>query len=192
MSKHAWHGDAGGDSLARAIHESVGLADHDPKWVAAFDVERERLMRLLPGAFVDIAHIGSSPVEGLRSKPVVDLLAGVRSMHEAFALDGPLCANGYTSSADFNGSLTDRQFFMRHAAGRRTHHLHVVVHDSQAWHDRIDFARLLRTDADLRRRYAALKEHLATLHAEERETYTEGKSAFIRAALRGDPTRTHR
>ncbi len=183
MIRHRWVGLGEGESLRRAIDQSVDLVDHDPRWAELFAAERDRLMAVFPGTFVEIAHIGSTPIADLRAKPIIDLLAGVRSMDVAYALNEPLCRNGYATSLEFNGTLTDRQFFMRHANGRRTHHLHVTVHDSGAWHDRLDFSRLLRDDADLRDRYEALKSDLVARHADDREAYTEGKSAFIRAAI---------
>ena len=185
MSRHhRWQGVDDDESLARAIEQSVGLVEHDPDWSARFAAERERLMRALPGVFVDIAHIGSTPIEGLQAKPIIDLLAGVRSIDAAFALAGPLCANGYSASAEFNRSMLDRQFFMRHSDGVRTHHLHLVVHGSEAWRDRVEFSRLLEADPDLRRRYGLLKTRLAERHADDREAYTEGKSDFIHRAIR--------
>ena len=187
-TRPAWDREDEDESLTRAIDEPVDLSDHDADWHGAFEVERARLMTALPGVFVDVAHIGSTPVASLQAKPVIDLLAGVRSREVAFGLHDALCANGYTTSRDFNRSLHDRQFFMRHAAGRRTHHLHVVVHDSPAWHDRVDFSRLLRDDAALRERYQELKMALVAQHADDREAYTQGKSAFIREALRARDT----
>ena len=184
MSRHIWHGADEGGLLLRAVDQPVELLDHDSHWHAIFAAERDRLMRLFPSIIVDIAHIGSTPIEDLRAKPIVDLMAGVRTMDEAIALNDPLCANGYATSSDLNRSLTDRQFFMRHAGGRRTHHLHVVVHDSQGWHKRVAFCRLLRDDADLRHRYSRLKTDLLAHHADDRDAYTEGKSAFIQSALR--------
>ena len=185
MTRHAWNGGSDDESLRRAIEQSVGLAEHDPRWSERFAAERERLMHVFPGVFVDIVHIGSTPIGGLEAKPIIDLLAGVRSMDEAFALADPLCANGYSASAEFNRSMIDRQFFMRHAHGERTHHLHLVVHDSPAWRDRVAFSRMLRDDADLRDRYAALKKDLVERYADDREAYTEGKSDFIRDAIEG-------
>lgn len=184
MTRHAWSGESDNESLLRAIDQSVGLVEHDPRWSERFAAERERLMLALPGVFVDIAHIGSTPIAGLQAKPIIDLLAGVRSMDEVFALADPLCANGYSASAEFNRTMVDRQFFLRHAHGERTHHLHVVVHDSEAWRERVAFSRLLGSDADLRQRYEALKTDLVERHADDREAYTEGKSDFIRAAIR--------
>jgi GrpB-like predicted nucleotidyltransferase (UPF0157 family) len=171
------------ESLHAAIHEDVALCAYDAQWPALFSAERERLRSLAPGRFIDIQHIGSTAVEGLAAKPIVDLLAGVESMELARALAEPLCRNGYTTSAEFNASLVDRQWFMRWANGHRTHHLHVVVHGSPAWRQRLKFRDLLRGDAALAQRYATLKSKLAATHAHDREAYTEAKAAFIQALV---------
>ncbi|AEG92276.1 hypothetical protein Rta_11900 [Ramlibacter tataouinensis TTB310] len=134
---------------------------------------------------MEIQHIGSTAVPGLPAKPIIDILAGVRSMAEAESLAERICRSGYTTSAEFNASLHDRRWFMRWADGRRTHHLHVVVHDSQAWRERVDFRDALRSRPELASRYAALKSQLALRHATDREAYTEAKSEFVRSVLAG-------
>lgn len=171
------------ESLAAAIHEQVELHDHDPAWPARFAQERDRLCGLFPGVFIEIQHIGSTAVRGLAAKPIIDLLAGVDSMRTAESIAEAICRSGYTTSIEFNASLTDRKWFMRWADGHRTHHLHVVVHGSAAWHERIRFRDALCARPDLAARYVLLKAQLADAHAGDREAYTEAKAQFIRAAL---------
>lgn len=175
--------DGADEGLLRTIDEPIALVAYDPAWTALFEAERERLLALFPETFIDIVHIGSTAVPGLCAKPIVDLLAGVRSMDEAIALDGPLCANGYTTSGEFNASLKDRQYFMRHELGRRTHHLHVVVYEAEGWRVRVAFRDRLRDDTELQHRYSALKADLAKRFANDREAYTDGKSSFIAATM---------
>ncbi len=170
-------------SLRAAIAEPVELCQHDPAWPAMFLAERQRLLSALPCAFLDIQHIGSTAVSGLAAKPIVDLLAGVESMAGARSLGEPLGRIGYATSEAFNASLADRQWFMRWADGRRTHHLHVVVHGSSAWQERLAFRDALRDDPALAARYAALKQALAAAHRQDRESYTAAKSDFVRAVL---------
>jgi GrpB-like predicted nucleotidyltransferase (UPF0157 family) len=172
-----------GASLRAAIAEPVELSPHDPAWVEIFLAERQRLLSALPGTFLAIQHIGSTAVRGLAAKPVVDLLAGVNSMATARSLGAALCCIGYATSEAFNASLADRQWFMRWADGRRSHHLHVVVHGSPAWQERIAFRDALRDDPALAERYVALKQALAAAHREDREGYTAAKTDFIRAVL---------
>jgi GrpB-like predicted nucleotidyltransferase (UPF0157 family) len=171
------------DSLSRAIGEDVHLVPHDPRWAAQFVAERDRLFDLLPDRFAAIEHIGSTAVPGFPAKPVIDLLAGVSSMAEADALLAPLCAYGYDTSAEFNATLPDRRWLMRHALGKRTHHLHLVVYGGESWVRHLQFRDLLRTDPATAARYARLKQGLAEQHRQDREAYTQAKAAFIEEVL---------
>jgi GrpB-like predicted nucleotidyltransferase (UPF0157 family) len=171
--------------VLRAIEQPVALVDYDPAWPAQFDDERRRLMDALPGTFVDIAHIGSTAVPGMRAKPLIDLLAGVRTVEAMFAINEVMDRIGYTTSPELNASLQTRQWFMRQSDGIRTHHLHVVVHDEREWDVRIGFRNKLRSDPDTRASYLALKEELARKFGHQRDAYTEGKTDFINAVNDG-------
>lgn len=166
-------------SLTRAISEEVHITKHDSRWAAQFVAERDRLFGLLPGRFAAIEHIGSTAVPRLAAKPIIDILAGVGSISEADALLEPLCAHGYVTSAEFNATLSDRRWLMRHANGRRTHHLHLVVFGGSQWTSHLQFRDLLRSDAAVASRYERLKHELAEQHRDDREAYTHAKAAFI-------------
>ncbi|WP_096671137.1 GrpB family protein [Polaromonas sp. AET17H-212] len=167
------------DALHAAIHEEVALQAYDKRWPTRFVAERDRLLALFPLIFVDIEHIGSTAVPGLVAKPIVDLLAGVETMAMARSLTKPLREAGYTTSAEFNATLTDRQWFMRWADGRRTHHLHIAVQGGPAWTRHLRFRDALRASPVLAARYAALKAELAVRHPTDREAYTNAKTAFV-------------
>jgi GrpB-like predicted nucleotidyltransferase (UPF0157 family) len=171
------------DSLTHAIGEEVRLMAHDPQWVAQFVAERDRLLELLPGRFAAIEHIGSTAVPRLAAKPIIDLLGGVSTLREADALLDPLCAHGYETSAEFNATLPDRRWLMRHANGRRTHHLHLVVFGGKEWIRRLQFRDALRADPAIAACYEQLKQELAGQHRHDREAYTEGKTVFINDIL---------
>ncbi len=170
-------------SLAAAINEDVALRPSDPAWAATFERERDRLHALLPGTFVQIEHIGSTAVPGLAAKPVIDILAGVRTLEDVDDLVDRLCEHGYTASKEFNATLTDRRWLMRWKNGHRTHHLHIVVQDGGPWKDRLAFRDALRRDPALARRYAVLKTELAARHQRDREAYTHAKADFVRAVV---------
>ena len=173
------------ESLLAAIYEDVRLHSYDPAWPLAFAAERSRLLSLLPDTFIEIEHFGSTAVPGLVAKPVIDLLAGVRSMAAAEAVTQPLVAAEYITSAEFNDSLSDRRWFMRWANGHRTHHLHVVIHGGTAWQERIGFRDALRSNPSLAARYTELKQRLAAELGADREAYTDAKAEFVRSSLQG-------
>jgi GrpB-like predicted nucleotidyltransferase (UPF0157 family) len=175
------------DSLALAIVEQIRIVPHDPQWSVHFAAEKARLLDLLPSHFAAIEHIGSTAVPGLAAKPIIDIIAGVGSMGAADALLEPLCANGYETSAEFNATLPDRRWLMRHAFGKRTHHLHLVVFGSELWIRWLQFRDLLRADVATAKRYEDLKEEHAEKHRDDREAYTRAKKAFIDEACRRQP-----
>ena len=171
------------DSLTHAIVEEVRIAAHDSRWAAQFVAERNRLFDLLPGRFAAIEHIGSTAVPGFPAKPIIDILAGVSTISEADTLLEPLCAHGYETSAEFNATLPDRRWLMRHDFGKRTHHLHLVVFGGEQWVRHLQFRDVLRADAAIAARYERLKQELAEQYRHDREAYTHAKTAFINEVL---------
>ncbi|WP_447556313.1 GrpB family protein [Vreelandella sp. EE22] len=172
------------ESLNRAINEEVKLCSYNAEWPKQFEEERARLLHFFPDKLVAIEHIGSTAVAGLSAKPIIDIMAGVDSITQADALMGPLCDSNYTTSLEYNATLTDRRWLMRWANGRRTHHLHLMVYGGQAWQKRLAFRNELRADTVLALMYAKNKQYWATEYKTDREAYTAAKGSFIRGVLR--------
>jgi GrpB-like predicted nucleotidyltransferase (UPF0157 family) len=122
-------------------------------------------------------------VPRLDAKPVIDILAGVDSLEAARACFEPLEALGYLYAPYLPGEM---HWFCKPHPSRRTHHLHLVPTQSRRFREELAFRDLLREQPRLAARYAALKHSLAAGFGQDREAYTEAKSAFIRAALAGE------
>ncbi len=153
----------------------VEIADYDPAWATAFEVERKRLAPVL--GRVEVHHFGSTAVPGLAAKPVIDMIALVPDLD---ALVGSLVAEaGYQFPRAFNATLRHRRFLCFPSAAHRTHHLH-LVDDREELERRLRFRDRLRADPVLAREYVALKRSLAARFPEDREAYTDAKSQFIR------------
>lgn len=174
------------ESLIQAINEEVHLVAHDPLWAVEFAAERERLLSLFPNRLLAVEHIGSTAIPRLSAKPIIDILAAVNSMDEADALLVHLCSKGYETSVEFNATLEDRRWLMRHADGKRTHHLHLVVANGVQWKRHLRFRDLMRSDRVLLEAYEALKLDLAERFKGDREAYTNGKTAFIDQLLNAE------
>ncbi len=178
--------DTGGltaDGVARAIwldiHEAVEVVPYDPAWPAAYQAEEARLRAALGGRILAIHHIGSTAVPGLDAKPIIDILVTVGRLEEAVACIPPLRKLGY-AFIDYPQNR-DRRFFRK--GKPRSHHLHIVEQDSPDLRDKLAFRDALRTDPVLRQRYADLKIQLATRYQDDRATYSERKTAFVKNAL---------
>jgi GrpB-like predicted nucleotidyltransferase (UPF0157 family) len=150
----------------------VEIVEYDPAWPDFYRAECERLAHLLPSVLVQ--HIGSTSVPGLAAKPVIDMIALVEDLDAAAAA----VRAGYTLPLRFNAGLVHRRFLCYPSASHRTHHLHLV--DRREDIERcLRFRDLLLRDRELAEEYAALKRSLAARFREDREGYTEAKSAFI-------------
>jgi GrpB-like predicted nucleotidyltransferase (UPF0157 family) len=169
--------------LINAIKEQIEIQPYDLEWIDRFTHERTRLLKLFPKVFQGIEHIGSTAVPGLAAKPVIDMLGGVASMGVADELLNPLCRAGYDTSKEFNATLKDQRWLMRHKNGKRTHHLHLVVHGDREWQRMLAFRDALRADQGLAARYEKLKRNLAEQHGDNREAYTAAKADFIKSVV---------
>jgi GrpB-like predicted nucleotidyltransferase (UPF0157 family) len=161
------------------MSDATRLSRADPAWAEQFRQERARLLAAFGSRFCAIEHFGSTAVPGLDAKPIIDMLGGVNSMMEANALLQPLCSVGWDMSPEFNATMPDQRFLLRWPGGVRTHHLHLVVYNREAWRRRLQFRDALRADLVLANRYQQLKYELAVIHHDDREAYTAAKTDFI-------------
>lgn len=161
--------------------EPVRLAPPDPSWPVRFEQERAALEEAV-GEWVrgGIHHVGSTAVPGLEAKPIIDILAGVGDLEAARAYFEPLADLGYLYAPYLPEEM---HWFCKPHPAQRTHHLHLVPFGSRRYCEELAFRDRLRADPRIAGRYAALKRELAELHPEDREAYTEGKSAFVRETV---------
>lgn len=160
-------------------NDTVRLTPYQPDWERAFLGERAWLHETLGNALLEVQHIGSTAVPGLSAKPILDIGVAVQDFNEAFAIVGPLEALGYTYRGEYG--IARRHYFVK--GKPKTHHLHVLEHSSLEWRNHLRFRDYLRRHPNTAAEYAALKQRLAERFPRDREAYTDGKHAFIRAIL---------
>jgi GrpB-like predicted nucleotidyltransferase (UPF0157 family) len=103
-------------------------------------------------------------------------------------VDAPIAALidevGYQYPETFNAMLVHRRWLCRPSAAYRTHHLHLV--DDETELDRhLRFRDRLRADPILADQYARLKREIAAVCGNDREAYSDAKSAFIQRVETG-------
>ena len=156
--------------------------DWQRSWPHTYEQAAAHLLRAAPRLIVGIEHIGSTAVIGLRSKPVVDIVVGVRQFDDAASCAEACVAVGFTSRPEFGGER--RIFLERDEHQSTTVHLHVCEHEGFHWRRYLGLRDALRRDDRLREEYVAVKESLARQFGDDRAAYSDGKSAFIRAVER--------
>ena len=102
--------------------QHVRVVPPDPAWAEGYRRERALLMPVFGPLLVELHHIGSTAVEGLWAKPILDLMPVVTSLEAVDRLDPELEALGYQCMGEFG--IPGRRYF-RKGGDHRTHQLHV-------------------------------------------------------------------
>lgn len=73
----------------------IELADYDPRWPARYEVQADRLRRILGDRAVQIEHVGSTSVPRLAAKPLIDMILVVADSSDEPSYVDDLEAAGY-------------------------------------------------------------------------------------------------
>lgn len=160
---------------------TVRLVTYDDEWERLFKAEAERLHAAFGDEVIAIEHVGSTAIEGMVAKPVIDLLLVAEDVGETETWRTSLAELGYAFRPD--DPVEDRLFFARGPESERTHYLSVTERGSDTHVEQLAFRDFLRENPDRAQAYARLKRELAAEFPDDRESYTEGKSRFVRRVL---------
>ncbi|MDX8045750.1 GrpB family protein [Gracilibacillus sp. S3-1-1] len=159
----------------------VNLQEYSPEWKKQFDLEKEQLVTVLMPQVIAIEHIGSTSVEGIMAKPIIDILVGMKDLREVHDFVQPLKKLGYEYVP--KQELKDRRFFRKGEWGKGTVHLHICEFGSSEWIEKILFRDYLRSHTEAAKEYEEMKKKLAFSYKYERQTYTKKKEPFIKRII---------
>ena len=162
----------------RAARPPIEIVDYDPDWPAQFEAEKERLLSQIGRWSPAIEHVGSTAVPGLAAKPVIDIMAGVRSLADADRCIEGMRRLGYEYVPEFEDALPGRRYF-RKGHPEQKWHVHIVEIRGVFWKRHIAFRDYLRAHSEAANEYAALKRRLAAQYPRDSLAYTDAKSDFI-------------
>src|SRR2546421_1141529 len=130
----------------------VQIEPYNPAWPSNFSTERALLARVLASWLVGpIEHVGSTAVPGLPAKPIIDIMAAVKSLDASRPALESLREIGYCYAPYRNDVM---HWLCKPSFELRTHHLHLVPFQSALWIERLAFRDLLTTNSVLANEYA--------------------------------------
>ncbi len=126
--------------------------------------------------------MGSTAVEGLPAKPIIDIQVGVRDWDEAKVTIAPLVGCKWVYRGELG--IPRRHYFRKsNDVGERTHHLHMLEITGPHWDTMLAFRDYLRAHPDAAAEYAELKRGLAKRTFADRGEYTDAKAPFVQRIL---------
>jgi len=155
----------------------VHLKPFHKAWPDIFKKEQNHLAGIMTNYPLRIEHIGSTSVEGLMAKPIIDIMIGVTDFSSLSEIIKQLTIYDYLYKGELG--ITDRHFFKKLKDGKTIFHLHLCLLHSSFWAEHLLFRDVLRNNEKIRNEYTELKISLAERYPEDREKYTESKGEFI-------------
>ena len=157
--------------------KSVIIEKWNPKWKDEFEKIVASLGKDIIYNSIKIEHVGSTSVEGLSAKPIIDLDIVIEN--DNFEIIKRLLNDkGYKHEGDLG--IEGREAFSY--SGKEelmTHHLYVCPKDSKELFKHITFRDFLKNNPALASEYSKVKEQAAVLYPDDIDKYMEFKSEII-------------
>lgn len=154
----------------------IEVVPHNTEWPALFEEEKKALLDLDIPTVQRIHHIGSTAVDDLAAKPIIDILMEVDSLESLDQNQKKIEELGYESMGEFG--IEGRRYY-RKGKELRTHQIHAFLVSDPHSLRHIAFRDYLRSNQDIKKEYEALKLVVASKCENNIDRYCEGKNDFI-------------
>lgn len=160
----------------------VRLEKSNKEWKGSFEIEKENLGKIFKGIALKIEHVGSTSIEGISAKPIIDIAVAVKKLNDFEKVrDEFYNIKDYSIKED---SPSDEILVRKGDPEEITHFIHIMEYNSERYKNQILFRDYLRTHEAERVEYEELKIKLAKKYKNDRKKYTANKNDFIQKVLK--------
>ncbi len=158
----------------------VFLTEPNPNWTEWYNEERELLKNLLPED-TKFYHIGSTAINGIWAKPIIDILIVSDNINQLRKVADIMQNNGYILMSASNNRISLNKGYTEKGFAEKVFHLHLRAGDDI---DEIYFRDYLNDNPDAAKEYEKLKLSLWKKYEHNRDAYTEAKTDFVQKYTR--------
>ncbi|KYG91157.1 dephospho-CoA kinase [[Bacillus] sp. KCTC 13219] len=165
-------------------NDEVILVPYEEIWRTEFEKTREELVALTNLKSHQIEHIGSTSIEGIRAKPIIDLLVGVGDLAylEKPFFKALMQAGFYRLRVERPDEIVCAKF-MDDTFQIKTHFIHIVQYEGEKWQELLFFRNYLRANEEAKKHYEELKQSFFVTGLQGIAAYTDYKEDFVRSIL---------
>jgi GrpB-like predicted nucleotidyltransferase (UPF0157 family)/8-oxo-dGTP pyrophosphatase MutT (NUDIX family) len=158
------------------------LSPYNSNWPVLFEAFKQKLIEIFGENLTAIYHIGSTSVEGMSAKPIIDIMPTVFSLEKVDHLKAEFEKAGFLWRGEFGISGRRYLTFDDPESGERLCHIHTFEATSLQVEKHLAFRDLMRNNFAKHEEYEQLKLKLYSEFPDEKDAYQEGKSGFIAKA----------
>ena len=153
------------------------LTEHQACWHDWYLEEAQRIQAFLPIPEMKLYHIGSTSIEAIWAKPIIDIMLEIPEQTSMEEVKVILTQNGYICMCEEPGRKSFNRGYTIDGFAERVFHLHLRYIGNN---DELYFRDYMKEHADLAAQYEKMKLSLWKQYEHNRDGYTEEKGAFIR------------
>ncbi|GAA0859258.1 MULTISPECIES: GrpB family protein [Clostridium] len=158
----------------RTMH--VVVEDYNPKWKIEFEKIKAELMMVLSDKIISIEHVGSTSVEGLAAKPIIDIDIVIDNNFEEVKIALESISYIHEGDLGIHGREAFKYYNKEHLM---KHHLYVCNKENEELYRHIKFRDYLKVHKVDRDKYSLVKKEMAKKYTEDIELYIDGKEPII-------------
>ncbi|MGG0418730.1 GrpB family protein [Priestia aryabhattai] len=157
------------------IDEIISVVPYDKQWTILFQNERVNLFKAFKDDAIDIQHFGSTSVQGMFAKPIVDILIGVKTLDLKNSVANNLIQLGYEGFGEMDG--TGRLYFRKRQ--EHAYNLAVVIWNSEQWINNLLIRDYLRNNPHIAQQYSERKLKAITKGYTALLSYSDEKADYV-------------
>ncbi len=155
----------------------IYLTAHQDCWSTWYEEEKNMLQNILhEGLNLRINHIGSTAIQGIWAKPIIDILIEVPNDAALKTARKRLTANGYLCMSEKGDRISLNKGYTESGFAERVFHIHLRLWND---HDEIYFRDYLSAHPEIAKEYENLKLALWKRYEHDRDGYTMEKTDFV-------------
>lgn len=161
------------------MNKALAVVAYDASWPSQFQSIQNSVLPLIAELIIGFEHVGSTSIEGLAAKPVIDIDAIYRNKSFLPEIIRRLETLGYIYEG--NKGIPGREAFKAPPGIR--HHLYVCEEGCLALRNHLAIRDYLKAHPAEREAYAQLKFELAPMYEKSPAEYGEAKTEFLTGIL---------
>ena len=156
----------------------IFLVRHDDRWNDCYKGMESTIADLLAGCPVErISHIGSTAIQGIWAKNIVDVLVEISGKADMEEIAHILERNGFIAMSSGKRRIALNKGYTKEGFADKVYHIHLRYAGDN---DKLYFRDYLNEHPLIAKEYETLKLELWKKHEHDRDAYTEAKTDFVR------------
>ena len=156
---------------------TIEVVEYNDNWPSLFEMEKKLIISSLPLETIWIHHIGSTAVNGLAAKPIIDILLEVEGIEFLDRFNEVFESIGYECKGEFG--ILGRRYFQK-GGDSRSHQIHAFKKNSDNAIRHLAFKEYLIAHPEVAKSYEDLKLDVAKKCNNDIGAYCDGKNEFIK------------